>query len=53
MNLLRMIQVLFTVIFKATVIALLVLNYNNKAYYAIPIGLIIGLLSEAENIHKM
>lgn len=42
------VQVLTRMFFRAFVVGMLILNYDNKAVWALPFGLLVGLLSEAE-----
>lgn len=44
------VQVLGRVFFRAYVVAMLILIFDNKAFYGLPLGLLVGMLSEFKNM---
>ena len=46
------VQVLARMFFRAFVVAMLILIWDNKAIYGLPVGLLVGMLSEAEFLTK-
>lgn len=46
------VQILGRIFFRAYVIAMLTLLWDNKAFYGLPMGLLFGYLSEFENLTK-
>lgn len=47
------IQLFSRIIYKSSIITLLILNLDNNAFYSIWIGLIISFFSEIDNINKI
>lgn len=48
----RKVQSITRAFFRAFVVGMLILNYDTKAVWALPFGLLIGLLSEIEEFTK-
>lgn len=46
------IQVLARMLFRAFVVAMLTINFDPKAIYGLPLGVIIAILTEAEYLTK-
>ena len=48
----KTVQAIARMWFRGFVTAMLILNWNDKAIWALPVGLLVGLLSEAEYLTK-
>lgn len=46
-------QIFSRVAYRALILGFLILNFEPKAFYALPISILVGLLTESKNIIKI
>jgi hypothetical protein len=46
-------QVFSRVAYRSLILGFLILNFNPRAFYALPISILFGLLTESKNIVKL
>ncbi len=46
------VQVFTRMFFRAFVVSMLIINWDNKAIWGLPVGILVALLSEAEYLTK-